>query len=267
MGEPLTTQNFAANFANVLCDERVQHSILQLFEPMIALTIEEKFNTILKSKLDGLFATTQSLRDDLKVRDETINKLQSETIKLKQEISRMKKDNDSLEQFTRKDNLIISGIPASFAERVEGNESTRESSTDTTDKVIKLCKDHLNCEITPDDISTAHRLSGNASAQILVRFVRRSVRDKVYNARFGLKGFNSTRSAREKVFINEDLSPFSRSIFSAAWKAKGRNGPIENVFTRNCQVFAKIAGTLGPVHIDSLAKLHSIQVYRDSIDD
>ena len=64
----------------------------------------------------------------------------------------------------------------------------------------------MNCYITASDISAAHRLSGSANALILVRFVRRSVRDEVYNARFSLKKYNFGRPVKEKVFINEDLS-------------------------------------------------------------
>ena len=217
--------------------------ISDLFEPVISLTIQEKF--------DCFNATIISLRDELKVRDEIINKLQSENIELKQDVTELKKSNNALEQFTRKDNLVLTGISASYAERAQGNENNRKSSVDTIDKVAKLCTEHMNCNITASDISVAHRLSGSANAQILGRFVRRSVRDEVYNARFNLKKYNSGRPVKEKVFINEDLSSQNRSIFSAAWKAKGRDGNgIESVFTRKCQVFAKVTGLLHPIRVD-----------------
>jgi FtsZ-binding cell division protein ZapB len=256
----LTSENFAANFLTVLSDDRVQNKLFSLFEPIIALTIEEKFNSLLKSKVDGLNATIQSLRDDLKIRDETINNLQSDNNKLKQEVSKLRKSNDDLEQFTRKDNLIISGLPASYAERVEGtagNKPNRESSSETIDKIVKLCNDHLHCSITATDISTAHRLSSNANSQILVRFVRRSVRDRVYRARFGLKTHNAILPQKEKVFINEDLSPQTRSLFAAAWKAKGLHN-IEGVWTNNCHIFIKLNGSAAPLHLHSMVQLQSL---------
>lgn len=122
-------------------------------------------------------------------------------------------------------------MAASFAKGIEGSESTRESSSDTIAKVVSLSHKCLNRIITNEDISTAHRLSGNPNAQILIRFMRCAVRDKVYNTRYGLNVYNVARPAKEKVFINEDLSPQSHTIFSAAWKARGRDGPIESVFT------------------------------------
>ena len=106
------------------------------------------------------------------------------------------KSNDALEQFTRKANLVLTGISASYAERAQCNKNNRESSADTIDKVVKLCTEHMNCNIIASDISAAHRLSGSANEQILVRSVWRSVRDEVYNARFSLKKYNSGRPVR-----------------------------------------------------------------------
>ena len=116
---------------------------------MISLTIQEKFDC---------FNAITSLCDELKVRDEIINKFQSENIKLKQDMTKLKKSNDALEQFTRKDNLFLTGISVSYAERAQCNKNYRKSSADTIDKVVKLCTEHMNCNITASDISATHRL-------------------------------------------------------------------------------------------------------------
>ena len=113
----------------------------------------------------------------------------------------------------------------------------------------------LGCTLSENDISAAHRLSADGHAQILVRFARRITRNSVYEARFKLKIFNATRSKTEKVFINEDLSPMTRSLFNAARKTRGANW-IEGVWTQNYRVLMKVHGTTKCLH--SLSQLHTI---------
>lgn len=68
---------------------------------------------------------------------------------------------DELETFTRRDNLIISGLPLeSYAEATGAadNDGHGESSECTEKTVLKLFNDQLKVSVTPADISIAHRL-------------------------------------------------------------------------------------------------------------
>jgi hypothetical protein len=104
--------------------------------------------------------------------------------------------------------------------------------------------------ITEADISTAHRLPSKSgiSQPILVRFIRRRDHDTVYHVRMELKTSNQTRALGSRIFINEDLSPRNREIFSAAWRMKASHG-FDGVWTTNCSVIIKNNGTNSPHHI------------------
>ena len=107
-------------------------------------------------------------------------------------ITTLKSNIDELEQYSRRENLIFTGVPLSYSKAVA--RSTEEDVQVTVDKIMKLCLDNLSITIHSEDITTAHRLIGSNSSRnppaILVRFVRRSVRDNVFYARSLLKGFN-----------------------------------------------------------------------------
>ena len=132
-----------------------------------------------------------------------------------------------------------------------------ESSTDTLKKVTELIRNELKCtNILEADISTAHRLpSRNGTSPIIVRFIRRRDRDTVYRARMALKAFNQSRAANNRIFINEDLSPRNREIFSTAWRMKSSRA-LDGVWTSNCQVLVKKNGSTH--RVTSFAQLNSL---------
>ena len=73
---------------------------------------------------------------------------------------------DDLEQYTRKDNVRVHGLP-----EIENE--------DTIEEVVKLGR-KAGIEITKNDVSTAHRLPGNCSngkpSTVIVKFVRRDTK-------------------------------------------------------------------------------------------
>ncbi len=92
-----------------------------------------------------------------------------------------------------------------------------ESSVSVIDKVIDFCNHVLDCNITVSDISIAHALpvkaASNQPAAVIVRFVRRSVRDKVFSSRHKLKTYITADG--NKIYINEDLTANNRKILVA----------------------------------------------------
>ncbi len=122
------------NYLKILSDNRVEKELNDIFEPAISLTITEKFKTFeanMRHTIDGLHATIKVLRDDLKLKDDTITMLQSDNTALRKEVTDLKTSNNDLEQFCRKDNLVITGIPASYGEAVSSNTDDPNSSSET----------------------------------------------------------------------------------------------------------------------------------------
>ena len=90
--------------------------------------------------------------------------------------------------------------------------------------VINFFQDALNVSIDASEISAAHRLSSPTSrritnlnqrsvalpAPIIVKFVRRQVRDNIFANRKMLK------TTKPGVYLNEHLSPRNAEIFAKA---------------------------------------------------
>ena len=85
---------------------------------------------------------------------------------------------------------------------------TNERMEQIADKIIKLCHYKLGIEVTPSDISTAHRieLKSSNAALITVRFIWRSIRDMVHRLRFQSKNHNKSSDKSLHIYINEDLT-------------------------------------------------------------
>ena len=117
-----------------------------------------------------------------------------QTVKtVKQEVMKLKFANDKLEQYTRKDNAIISNIT-----------DPHGKDEDMTAKVIELASE-IGVTVTREDISTSHRL-GSVTATynrpIIVRFARRDIKRKLMTKRKNLKG----NRQYPDCYINDDLT-------------------------------------------------------------
>ena len=85
---------------------------------------------------------------------------------------------DELEQYTRKENVRIDGLPETGC-----NE-------DTADEVVKLAR-KVGVTITKNDTSVAHRLPGNRSSgkprSIIAKFVRRMIKTEFMRKKSNLR--------------------------------------------------------------------------------
>ncbi|KAF0287340.1 hypothetical protein FJT64_001465 [Amphibalanus amphitrite] len=95
--------------------------------------------------------------------------------------------------------------------------------------------------MTPKDIQSAHRLQANN--KVIVRFVKRRMRDAVYEGRFELVN-RTARDARRlsPLYITESLTPKNREVYSYLLEArKPVNGSkITSVFSRRGLVFCRV---------------------------
>ena len=145
-----------------------------------------------KKLLNNLIpALSQALHDcfmaEITKRDETIQQLQRQVDETQAQL-------EDLEQYSRRNCLLVHGIP--------------ESSQEDTNAVIReLAKDKLEQDISPLDIDRSHRLGqrGKKDAKgrqlhrpIIIKFSRYSTRSQFYDARKRLKG--------SKMFIHENLT-------------------------------------------------------------
>ena len=180
-----------------------------------------------------------------------VNELTNENLRQAAEINKLNRDLsvanlklNQLETYTRRDNLIITGLPlVNAAEAVTIptlNESQqtiiREHATSTENAVLNLLQSQLQLNISASDISVAHRLKRNPKISgppsVIVRFSTRKARDAVHAARSKL------RQCVDPIFINEDLTMATADLFSQARKLV-KNKQIFKAWTNNGDVYIK----------------------------
>ena len=96
-------------------------------------------------------------------------------------------------------------------------------------------------QMSAADIQAAHRLQGKN--KVIVRFIKRQLRDAVYDSRFEL--FSGAAGQRQRnsspLYITESLTPGNRLIYQALLDARRpeNGGKIASVFTRRGLVFCR----------------------------
>lgn len=151
---------------------------------------------------------------------------------LDKRLLRMEEALDEQEQYTRRNNIRVYGVP----------EAKKEN---TSELFVDLCREKLKINITNNDLDCCHRLAGKegASKPIIVRFVRRDIRNKIYNEKRKLKG--------TKIVITEDLT----RVRVQRVKNLSRYLSSKNVFTMNGIIYAK--------DNDKIIKLKSADDYKN----
>jgi len=179
----------------------------------------------LVDKLDYLTKRVSALTENLRERDERIKKLEKkvETLVL---------DSDKVEQYSRRSNLRFSGIP-------EADNDVE----DTTEQVLQTINDDMEVPVSRDQVERSHRLgpkvdrNGKARQRnIIIRFNRESVRDRVYKARFNLKTRN--KDGHKRVFVNEDLTA-TRGALAYRTRTLKKEGRIMDCWTVAGKIMVK----------------------------
>ena len=181
-------------------------------------------NKDLLDSLSTLHTEMRNLRASLAERDATI-------AELKDEIKQLKEDHDDLEQYGRRNNLRISGIP-------------EKENEDTTGAVLELANEILELDppLVHNDIEVSHRLPKPRRARqeeprpIIVRFRSKATRYNVISNHKVIKTYNEDKQI--KTYINEDLTAARSKLFSAVRKLK-KNKYFDQVWTYNGNVKIK----------------------------
>ena len=189
--------------------------------------------------IDALRAEVRSLRKELGERDATIAHLQDE-------VKELRLANDALEQYGRRNNLRISGIPESALAEGENE--------DTTAAVVNLANTVLQLDppLHPSDVEVSNRLRKPRNAKpselrpIIVRFRSKAERYRVISNRKNIKPYNESKDV--KVFINEDLTSARAKLFSTV-RLLFRQKHFSQVWTYNgCIKVKDLQGTVKSIN-------------------
>ena len=138
----------------------------------------------------------------LHVKDAIIKNLQTENERLREKVSNLETkvipleiNQNKLEQYGRRNNIEVSGIPDSVEDNC------------LEEKIISV---FTSIDVKSNDIEACHRFgkSRNSSKKIIVRFTNRKfAKQALYNWK-KLKSIDkSTLDLTNDVFINENLTP------------------------------------------------------------
>lgn len=194
----------------------------------VLIKLEEQGKTIndMEHSMELLAAKYDEILSTLGEQNRTINDLQKRTQELETAVREkdatileLKANVSSIEQYSRRKNVEIHGVQ-------------KKENEDLVEEVKKLAgKLRLSLPST-QDIEAAHRLPARMgkTPPILVRFAQRSMRDAWIAKRVALRD--------EKVFINENLTKYVKTLF---WNAKNaaREKGYKFVWTRNGRVFVR----------------------------
>ena len=106
-------------------------------------------------------------------------------------------ENDKLQQYSRRENVRIFGIPVEKAETAELTEK----------KAHDLLKE-TGVNVTKNDISACHRVgrTTNGTRPVIVRFVSRRTRTDI------MRNKKALRQKSTKIYINDDLTPLRAKL-------------------------------------------------------
>ena len=167
------TNAIALKFIELLNDEQVLAKI------KIALYPRDLVN-----KIDLLSAMVNKLSGQLEQKEQRISQLE-------QKVQLLELQADGVEQYSRRANLRLYGIPED------------ENGENTDAKVLEVVNERMRIHppIQQNDIERSHRLGPKTDRQgqrrsrsIIVRFASERTRDGVYRARFKLKNFNTNHA-------------------------------------------------------------------------
>ena len=151
------------------------------------------FPQAIADKIDYLSAQTEQLKYTVKEKDEKIKELES-TVGL------LESAKDNIEQYSRRSNLRIEGIP----------ETVRTG--EIKNAILDFVNDHM--KLTPilqsHEIERAHRIGrpktdGGRPRTTIVRLNSEHRRDAIYRGRINLKQHNAAWGLNLRLFFNEDL--------------------------------------------------------------
>jgi hypothetical protein len=199
-----------------------------------------KSQDFLSSKFDKQTEELESLRAENKVMNDEMAVLMNDVFDLKKTNEELRLRVDDLEQYSRNNNVEITGIPETPQEDVMA--------------VVRAVGEKLKMEVVPDDFEAVHRVPTQSQTMpkpILVRFLRRRRKEEMIakGKKIHLKGTDIHETFGEKpVFINEHLIPERKKLLSVC-REKKNELDIKYLWTKAGTILMKKADSSKTVKI------------------
>jgi cell division protein FtsB len=204
----------------------------------------------MSDNLDANNKLISEVKEEFAILKKENEELRMKNTRLEQSVTDLQERIRMIEQYTRKNNIEISGIP----------ETARED-------VLKIVKDvgaSISVEVREGEITAAHRVPSyrkDRTPSLVVQFQNKTIKDtwlEKFKAKKGLtaKEVNSV-FAPNKVFINEHLSPENK-LFLARIKEKCRDVGFKYVWCRDGKFYVRKKdgeSAMRVNHVNDIAKI------------
>lgn len=186
----------------------------------------------LMEKIEQLFENQRDfIREELSRCDERFEKLETENKLLKKEVTTLRSCIDDMEQYSRRNNVLIEGVP--------------EVKNEEPMKTIHRIAVATGFNLTEQDIDACHRLpgkKGNTKGNLLIiKFCSRIKKTNflIYckTKRFKCSIFGGPEE--ENVYVSEHLTKKTVDLLKLARRLRECNYRVE---TRDCNIFVKKDG-------------------------
>ena len=213
----------------------------------MSLIGNHEYNTALSKVESNLMQNITNVKDEvINLKDIIIKNLQDENKHLKTKVNILENkildleiQNNNLDQYSRRNNVEISGIPQSV------------SDNQLEEKVVDILK-AIDVNITTNEIEACHRL-GKKKNNVIVWVINRKNCIKALRNKKKLKSINKNAIGipNANLFISENLTPASSKLAFNCRKLK-RYSEIEKCYTIN-----------GIVHVVKKNKLMKLYHLKD----
>ena len=205
----------------------------------------------LRADIKTIIQKQNESQELLKSLNAQVSNLKEECIRKDNQIKALEVRVNDLEQYTRQDDIIITGLKTkhqSYARRVNTSSSENHGEAPSTE-IESLEKQVINFlsekdfEIDEKDISIVHTLKSNNThaPKIIMRMISRKAKINILKQSWKLKETIDNRR-EPKVYLNEHLTRNNSHLYKIARDLKKKN-MIKGTFSRNCKIFVRTKGS------------------------
>ena len=237
------------NTANGKDEGRESDSLSTIKEEVtnLARKVENKL-TLLEEVIKEVREGQAGLVRSITFLDEKYEEMKRVTEKLEKENNELKKNNASmqrqiddlgrqvtdLDQYHRRVNLEIAGVP--------------ERKDEDPEKIVLEIAKKISPAITAKDIDIVHRLGSSKEGEhrrprpIIVKFANRRSRNAVYDGRRNLRNMTVSdigfQGQKDRIYVNENLVGSTRELLGAVNRARHQAG-YRFLWTYNGKIFVR----------------------------
>lgn len=178
------------------------------------------------TKCDSVLALALTNEESVKDLQKEVGAVRDTMVEQSQEIERLKQELNDSQQYSRRCNMEVHGLPFAHDEDLI---SAME------DLSVKLSLPPLQSS----DILAIHRLprKQDSSSTIIVNFASPSLKSVWMAARAKLKKLNQSNN-QLKLYFNDNLTAANRELFWMA-RSKGKERGFQFVWLKNAKIFAR----------------------------